>query len=238
MSSDKYITYIYKILTKEDKLKLFVGSTKEKLHDLLQYFIRNCNSNKTNNLYQWIRPLHKSNLQIKLIKSYPVSNKDEQKKREKYWIRKYTDYGYNVIHNPVKKIDEPKTNTKIYICLQNVSMAEIISQFGDKIVSISKEEIQSSHPPFQKNSNQPPPPPPLKRLTFSTSTSKPVKQSVSSGGYMSELSNILNRRNSSGLSISELTNKKTPPKKLKLEKNKDEPYDNILDELKATIKLV
>ena len=52
---------------------------------------------------------------------------------------------------------------------------------------------------------------------------------------MNELANVLNRRNSSGLSISELTNKKTPPRKLKLEKNTDEPYDNILDELKAKI---
>ena len=49
MSNDKYITYIYKIITKEDKLKLFIGSTKEKLPHLLRYFIGNCNSNKTNN---------------------------------------------------------------------------------------------------------------------------------------------------------------------------------------------
>ena len=58
---------------------------------------------------------------------------------------------------------------------------------------------------------------------------------------MNELTNLLNRRNNSSLSISELANKKTKsytkPDIKKLEIIDYKPYDNILEELKAKIKI-
>jgi len=265
MSTTKYITYIYKITTKEDKLRLFIGSTKEKLQTLLLFFIKNLNTNHKNNLYEWIRPLNKSNLKIKLIKSYPVSNKDEQKKREQYWIKKYKTYGYDVIHNPLRKTETKEEKGKIYVCIENVTMSEVLKKYGDKIVYISKNNFTSNNFNNFNNFNtlqnntipSRPQRSPQSPITIMNKKSKsPEPLPVTSGnGYLNELKNLLSKRKSSNLSIMELTKKNktnnpisTPNKKTSKKKSKKTvitPTNNVrlgghkvLAELKDKIKKI
>jgi len=261
MSITKYITYIYKITTKEDKLRLFIGSTREKLPTLLLFFIKNLNTNHKNNLYEWIRPLNKSNLKIKLIKSYPVSNKDEQKKREKYWIKKYKAYGYDVVHNPFRKTEAKEEKGKIYVCIENVTMSEVLKKYGDKIVYISKNNFTlnnatpNNFTPIQNTipsrPSQPPRPP---STTMNTKSKSPEPLPVTSGnGYLNELKNLLSKRKSSNLSIMELTKKnknnvknpKPTPNKKTSKKTTIAPTKNVrlgghrvLAELKDKIKKI
>ena len=84
-SKSKFITYIYKITSKQDKFKLFIGSTKQKIKTLFSFFLKDIEKNKNhpNNLYKWIKNLDKKFLKIKLLKSYAVNNKEEQREKEK-----------------------------------------------------------------------------------------------------------------------------------------------------------
>lgn len=240
MTDTKYIAYVYKIYTSDDKTKLFISSTREKISTLLLFFIKNSKTTQKSTLYDWIRPLNKSNLKIKLIKSYPVLNKEDQEKREKYWIKKYKNYGYSVIHNPIKNIIVNKE--KIYVCIENTTMDEIIRHFGQRVLSISKEEIQNPKP-IKEIKN----PKPIKEIQnpkinvtriVKTQFSKelPVAQGE---GYMNELKNLLNKRKNGSLSIAQLTPRKAKPNYIK----KPQPsnpivYCNLLEELKDKIKKV
>lgn len=255
MSSTKYITYIYKIFTDEDKLRLFIGSTKENLKNLLMFFIKNLQTKKKNILYNWINSLNTSKLKIKLIKSYPVSNIDEQRKREKYWIDKYKNYGYDVLYKPFKnkEKEKEKENSKIYICLENVTMESIIEKYGNKIIYISKNGFN-----FLSNesntSNIPPPPLPItfskKNIVKKTpNTSKPLP--ITEGnGYLNELKNLLTLRKSSNLSLADLAKQNKPKIPIKTDHIKIKktifkppppiinPGQELLKELKRTIKKV
>ena len=145
--SEKYIISIYKISTNEDKLRVFIGSTKKNIQSLLSFYIKNYNQNVNNHLYEWIKLLNKSKLKIKLLKSYPVSNKEEKHQRELYWINKYTKYGYGVINN-LQNITEnldKKENEIIYVCLKDISMTRLLNMFGDNIISISKHPLQNQN---------------------------------------------------------------------------------------------
>ena len=145
--SEKYIISIYKISTNEDKLRVFIGSTKKNIQSLLSFYIKNYNQNVNNHLYEWIKLLNKSKLKIKLLKSYPVSNKEEKHQREVYWINKYTKYGYGVINN-LQNITEnldKKENEIIYVCLKDISMTRLLNMFGDNIISISKHPFQNQN---------------------------------------------------------------------------------------------
>ena len=154
--SEKYIISIYKISTNEDKLRVFIGSTKKNIQSLLSFYIKNYNQNVNNHLYEWIKLLNKSKLKIKLLKSYPVSNKEEKHQRELYWINKYTKYGYGVINN-LQNITEnldKKENEIIYVCLKDISMTRLLNMFGDNIISISKHPLQNQNyalPGIQSN---------------------------------------------------------------------------------------
>jgi hypothetical protein len=154
--SEKYIISIYKISTDEDKLRVFIGSTKKNIQFLLSFYIKNYNQNVNNHLYEWIKLLNKSKLKIKLLKSYPVSNKEEKHQRELYWINKYTKYGYGVINN-LQNITEnldKKENEIIYVCLKDISMTRLLNMFGDNIISISKHPLQNQNyalPGIQSN---------------------------------------------------------------------------------------
>jgi hypothetical protein len=222
MTSTKYIAYVYKIYTSDDKTRLFISSTREKISTLLLFFIKNSKTNQKSTLYEWIRPLSSTNLKIKLIKSYPVLNKEDQEKREKYWIKKYKNYGYSVIHNPIKNIIVNKE--KIYVCIENTTMDEIIRHFGKRVLSISKEEIQN----------------PKINVTKIVKTQISKELHVAQGeGYMNELKNLLNKRKNSSLSIAQLTSSNEKPNYIK----KPQPsnsivYGNLLEELKDKIKKV
>ena len=145
--SEKYIISIYKISTNEDKLRVFIGSTKKNIQSLLSFYIKNYNQNVNNHLYEWIKLLNKSKLKIKLLKSYPVSNKEEKHQRELYWINKYTKYGYGVINNLQNITDnlDKKENEIIYVCLKDISMTRLLNMFGDNIISISKHPLQNQN---------------------------------------------------------------------------------------------
>lgn len=238
--NDKYIINIYKITSKEDKLKLFIGSTKEKLKSLLSFFIKDLNSNlgsnRKNHLYNWIRNLETSCLKIKLIKSYPVSGKEEQEEREKYWIKKYENYGYDVLHNPFKNSLKKQNLEKLYVCIENISMEEIVKTFGDKIISISKNgfehNLSSVSSSFLPNSIPLPPPPPpqpsgniqkpVNKKIQKPKNEKPKNNNDNSGGegYLDELKNLLSKRNTSGLSLSKLTQKNKSENKSENKVNK------------------
>jgi hypothetical protein len=258
--STKYISYVYKITTKEDKTRVFISSTNENLQNLLLFFIKNSNTNQKNKLYDWIRPLKKSLLKIKLIKSYPVIDKDEQKKREIYWIKKYETYGYEVIYNPYQLKKNKKIESKLFVCFENVSMEEIIKRYGEKILCISKNNFNfSSNNPklsLQIPSAPPPPPPliPLQKTNIVSKKQEIIKPlPVSEGdGYMNELKNLLLLRNSSNLSLSELSKKNKPEIKIKNNmknniknqktfkrpKSTINPENEVLKELKNTIKKI
>ena len=229
MTSTKYIAYVYKIYTSDDKTRLFISSTREKISTLLLFFIKNSKTTQKSTLYDWIRPLNKSNLKIKLIKSYPVLNKEDQEKREKYWIKKYKNYGYSVIHNPIKNIIVNKE--KIYVCIENTTMDEIIRHFGKRVLSISKEEIQN---PIKEIQN------PKINLTKIVKTQISKELPVAQGeGYMNELKNLLNKRKNGSLSIAQLTPSKAKPNYIeKPQPSNPIVYGNLLEELKDKIKKV
>lgn len=248
MTSKKYITYIYKITTKEDKIRLFIGSTRENLQTLLFFFIKDLNTDRKNNLYNWIKSLDTSKLKIKLIKSYPVTNKDEQRNREKYWIKKYKNYGYEVLHNPFQSKKKETSEGKIYVCLENVTMESIIKKYGDKIIYISRNDFSPLNNTSSSISKKPlsiPQPLPLKTLNV-TKPKKPLP--VNSGeGYLNELKNMLSLRKSSKLSICELAKQNKPkmdikPKKIIIPKkiviSKPPEKMDLLTELKNKIKRV
>lgn len=229
MTSTKYIAYVYKIYTSDDKTRLFISSTREKISTLLLFFIKNSKTTQKSTLYDWIRPLNKSNLKIKLIKSYPVLNKEDQEKREKYWIKKYKNYGYSVIHNPIKNIIVNKE--KIYVCIENTTMDEIIRHFGKRVLSISKEEIQN---PIKEIQN------PKINVTKIVKTQISKELPVAQGeGYMNELKNLLNKRKNGSLSIAQLTPSKAKPNYIeKPQPSNPIVYGNLLEELKDKIKKV
>lgn len=238
MTSTKYIAYVYKIYTSDDKTVLFISSTREKISTLLLFFIKNSKTTQKSTLYDWIRPLNKSNLKIKLIKSYPVLNKEDQEKREKYWIEKYKNYGYSVIHNPIKNIIVNKE--KIYVCIENTTMDEIIRKFGKRVLSISKEEIQNPKPIKEIQNRKP-----IKEIQnpkinvtkiVKTQNSKEL-QVVQGEGYMNELKNLLNKRKNGSLSIAQLTPSKAKPNYMeKPQPSNPIVYGNLLEELKDKIK--
>lgn len=231
MTSTKYIASVYKIYSSDDKTVLFISSTREQLSTLLLFFIKNSKTTKKSELYNWIRPLSSSNLKIKLIKSYPVLNKEDQEKREKYWIRKYTNYGYSVLHNPIEEIISDQE--KIYVCIENTSMDEIIKHFGKRVLSISKEELQI--PKLIKEIQNPKPVNITKIVKPKIIKELPVIQGE---GYMNELKNLLNKRKDGSLSIAQLTPIKAKPNYIK----KPPPsnpivYGSLLEELKDKIKI-
>lgn len=255
MTSNKHIIYIYKITTQDDKLKLFIGSTKEKLSTLMFFYIKNCNSNQQNILYDWIRPLNKSNLKIKLIKSYPVSNKNEQKNREEYWINKYKKYGFFVIHTPLKNkstVNNEKLS-KIYVCIEGVTMKQIINTYGDNIVYISKDNFSNTcekslisstcdnmkkHETKHETKNE------TKHKTKNanivihkkTNSLQVVQNAVNDEGYLNELKNVLSKRKNLKLSVNEIVNKNTRNNNKTMKSNKPQIIDNYIDELKQKIK--
>lgn len=250
--STKYISYIYKITTKEDKTRLYIGSTREKIQNLLLFFIKNSNTNQQNNLYDWIRPLKKQLLKIKIIKSYPVVDKDEQKKREKYWIKKYETYGYEVIHNPYEFKNANKEG-KLYVCFENVSMEEIIKRYGKKVICVSRNNFSFSSNSSNNSSIPPPPPPTLnkpdKNIIKRKQPQKPLP--VNQGdGYLNELKNLLKMRKTSDLSVAELAKKNKPNIVIKKDKIKIKktvfkppkpiinPGQELLNELKRAIKKI
>ena len=250
--STKYISYVYKITTKEDKTRLFIGSTREQIQNLLLFFIKNSKTNQTNKLYDWIRPLKKNLLKIKTIKSYPVSEKDEQKKREKYWIQKYETYGYEVIYNPYQLKNTKSKECKLYVCLENVSMEEIIKKYGDKIICISKNNFSFSSDSSNNSSVPIPPinlPKPNNIKPISQKPFKPLPITVGSG-YLNELKNFLTLRKSSNLSLSELAKRNKPnitieKDTIKIKKTVFKPKtptinpgQELLKELKKTIKKI
>jgi len=257
MTSTKYLSYIYKITTKEDNLRLFIGSTRENLQTLLLFFIRDLNTERKNKLYNWIRPLNSSKLKINLIKSYPVIDKEDQRKREKYWIDKYKSYGYDVLHNPFKYENKEKLTSKIYICLENVTMESVIKKYGDKIISISRNGFSPSTSSLSTSDTRNISPSisesidskSLIRTLPSSIKNIPQKSLPDNSGedYINELKNMLLMRQSSRLSISELakqnktklyvkTNKIVIPKKITVSK-KIEKID-FLTELKKKIKRI
>jgi hypothetical protein len=246
MTSTKYITYVYKIYTCDDKTQLFISSTREKLSTLLLFFIKNyqnsrhCNSTQKTTLYEWIGPLDKSNLKIKLIKSYPVLNKDDQEKREKYWIKKYKNYGYSVIHNPIKNIIENKENKeKIYVCIENTTMEEIIRHFGKRVLSISKEEIKNSKPIDDIKIIKEIKNPEINVIKIVKTQTEKELPVLKGEGYMNELKNLLNQRKNGSLSIAQLTTKKIEPNFIKKPQNSNPiVYGNLLEELKHKIKKI
>lgn len=253
MSSNKYITYIYKITTKENKIRLFIGSTRENLQTLLLFFIKDLKTDRKNNLYNWIRPLDTSKLKIKLIKSYPVSDKDEQQKREKYWIKKYKNYGYEVLHNPFQSEKKENPKEKIYVCLENVTMESIIKKYGDKIISISRNGFSPSNNTISSTTPTPPPimrPTSVATRTFNVTKPKkplPVNQGDS---YLNELKNLLTMRKTSDLSVAELAKKNKPniviqKDKIKIKKTVFKPPkpiinpgQELINELKRAIKKI
>ena len=252
MSQSKYIIYIYKILSLEDNSKIFISSTVENLQTLLLFYIKNYSVK--NNLYEWIKPLNKSKLKIKLIKCYWVLNKTEQENRENYWINKYIKCGFDVINN--NNLNDSEIVEKIYVCLKGVSMTQLLNTFGNKIVSMSKEDFNiqpnihsniqpNIQPNIQSNihsnihSNiQPDIPSPLILVKHNVNIKSKNVNPVGEQGYFNELKNILLQRKTSNKSISEITNKKV---KIKSDTPIVAPllvFSNIIDELKSKMKKI
>lgn len=258
----KYISYIYKITTVEDKTKIYISSTREKVNSLLLFFIKESSNiqSKKDDLYEWIKPLDKKILKIKTIKSYPVENNYEQIKREKYWIKKYKTYGYDVIH---KSYNVDKKKCKLYVCFEDVSMSEIINRYEDKVVCISKNNFTFTNELNKDNNskhlNNVPKPPDIPIIKDKTSNKrhnirnikkieKPLP--VNEGdGYLNELKNLLTLRKSSKLSVAELAKQNKPkkkiPNKIKIVKKKFippkpviNPGQELLKELKKTIRKI
>lgn len=254
MSEDKFITYVYKITSKQDKFKLFIGSTKQKIKTLFSFFLKDIEKNKNhpNNLYKWIQKLDKTFLKIKLLKAYPVNNKEEQRDKEKKWIKKYENDGYEVIHNPFN-IKQKEDNNKLYVCFKGISLEELVSRYGSNILSISTEPPKKSDviPPVPNIPmnlpplNLSPPSIPVPKITSSLKSIPKLKKiqkeekllPINEGGYMNELKNLLVKRRNSSLGITDLVNNNLN-KKIKRKKIKQKPIKknvkpiNFVEELK------
>jgi hypothetical protein len=179
----RYIISIYKVVSNEDSFTVFIGSTKGKL-SLPDH--------------KWIKS---NTCKIKCIKKYPVESEEEEKQRELYWIEKYKKYGYKVIHNEIK-IKEEKS--KFHVCIENTSMQEILKTFGNRIVSISKEEKAIKYKP-----------------RVSTAKVSTPKVSKPDGNYIDELKKVLKNGKPSLKKPKVL-----PPKKKDI-------FENFVEELKA-----
>jgi len=256
MSESKFIIYVYKITSKQDKFKLFIGSTKQKIKTLFSFFLKDIEKNKNhpNNLYKWIQKLDKTFLKIKLLKAYPVNTKEEQRDKEKKWVKKYENDGYEVIHNPFA-VKENKTN-KLYVCFQGISLEELVSRYGSNILSISTEPHKNSDviPPVPNIPTNLPPldlSPPnviIPKITSSLKSIPKLKKiqkeekllPINEGGYMNELKNLLVKRRNSSLGITDLVNnnltKKIKKKKIKQIPIKNNKPINFVEELKMKMK--
>ena len=241
MEDKKHLINIYKISTTDDILKIFIGSTKKNIKNINN--ILKCNKN--NNLYNWIKDLNKNNLKIKLIKSYAVKNKLEKKQRENYWVNKYMNYGYNVIHN--YKINKDSKTEKIYVCIEDVSMEILLEKFGSKILYMSRESFHENNKSNDVNIPHPPPIIKTERKINTEQIGGLKKDEIKRDeikkerNYMDELKNILTKRTDTNKSISELTNKKIMvkcEKQVSIILPLQVSYTNILDELKYKIKRV
>lgn len=213
----KYIFYVYKIITEEDPIKIFITSSSEKDTKNLPNYP---------NFNKWASKLNKTLLNKRLIKGYPVTNEDEEETKTRYWINKYKKYGYNVTSYLKEKEIE---KYKLYVCLEGVSITEVGNMFGDRIISISKEDnFVKKVVKYEKKKHE-------NKISTNNSTLK-RENKVSTGNYMDELKNVLQRRNSdTNIKIEDLVKKKKKPTKLPL--GKKGIYDNFLDELKSKIKV-
>ena len=217
----KYIASVYKILSSDDEMKLFIGSTNENINNLLTFYLQDIQTTKKSKLYNWLRTLNKQFIKIKIIKSYPVLSIEEQEKREKYWVEKYKTYGYNVIHKEYV-IKPLQTNEVLYVCFKNISMEEIINRYGENVVSISKnktDEIKHEYKPIQKTI-----------VKNTKSEDKKSNISVNTGGFMDELKNVLSKNSS----ISTILKKNKKDLKKPVENNNQ----SFLEELKSKIKKI
>ena len=197
----KYIFYVYKLISSEDPIKIYVNgsSDRKKIHK---------------------NSIFKNSFTKKIIKSYPVSNKDEEELKIRYWINKYKNYGYDVYSSLEIKKEE---KCKLYVCLENVTMSDVVSLFGNKIISISKEKTNN----VKKHIT----PKKIKPIV----KKKEKKEIIVSGNYLDELKNVLNKRNNGKTKIKDLVKKRKTPKikEIKLDSNM-----NFLDELKSKIKVI
>lgn len=234
----KYIIYVYKILSEEYPVEIFISSSSIKDTRILPLGSK---------FEKWSAKMDKLLLKKKLIKGYPVSNDEDEEIKTRYWINKYKKYGYIVSSYLEEKEDK---KYKLYVCLENVSIMEVTAIFGDKIISISKENniteslpsldplppllpFSSPEPCFPTESKTIKPP--LKKNIIKYKKSK-IKNEISGGNYLDELKNVLQRRNSDiNIKIEDLVKKRKKPKKLALKKKG--MYDNFLDELKSKIQI-
>ena len=222
----KYITNVYKIYTPEDELKIFIGSTpdyKKVLHKI-----------KNKHFEEWCKNVDKSTLKVKLIKSYAVLNKEEEKQRKKYWITKYSNYGYSVINNKNEKNEDI-----VNVTLKGVSITQIVHIFGNKIISVSKDKVSPCNSPSSPSRSSSSTSLGSSSHSCSSSSSSSPSGSTSihipksnafqeNSNYVDELKNILSLRNSNK-NMSDITNKKISEiKKIPIE-------NNFLDELKNTL---
>lgn len=220
LNNNKFIIYIYKITSKQDKFKLFIGSSKQKVKSLFSFFLKDIEKNKNhpNNLYKWIKNLEKTFLKIKLLKAYPVNNKEEQREKEKRWINKYKKDGFSVIHNPFNE-KNTKKESKLYVCFENISIDDLVLRYKSNILSISKKPFKFLDIKNNENKNLinnkseiPPPPlfsPNIKILNIKSNkpfNNKPKEKllPIKGGGYMNELKNLLLKRRNSKLGITEI----------------------------------
>ena len=221
----KYIFYVYKLITSEDPIKVYITGTSNRTKiDLQNEFYK-----------QWISCLNTSSVTKKVIKSYPVLNKEEEELKTRYWVNKYKKYGYDVLTSLKEKQEE---KNRIYVCLENVSMSEIVALFGDKIISISKEKHQRKK---SKEIPTAPPPiiPPLEIPKIIQNNNSNIKKTskfsndeeISGEGYLGELKNILSKRNGdTAIRIKDLVKKRKPPREIIMPSN--ELHEHLIGELR------
>ena len=212
-SNKKYIIHVYKIVSRSDDITLFISSTKAKIKSILPFVISDSNKSTTKNvLYNWFTKYPENSFSCKKIKSYPVSNKEEQDEKEDYWIKKYKQDGYNVLHNLKKKEKEVtkqiQNSEKLYVCFQGVSMEEIMTKYKNNIVTISKEPLehkfQCQIPP------QIPPPPPNKSFNINKQNyTRPLSGTIKKETHVSTLSSTSTSSTSSTSTSSTSTTSST-----------------------------
>ena len=245
--NSKKICRIFKIESTDDEFTVYIGSTLKKIS---QNFINDLIL-KTKSLQEWTKNLPINSLKINQIKKYIIRDTSIQKIRETSWIKKYENYGFIVISNTEKnenheenKSDELIKN-KISVVLKNISIQELTSILGDKLISFSILDVNSSPtiPPPQKPNKIKVPPPPtfLKPVKIGIKTENKVENKnnknskkvfKNGNGYLDELKYALNNKNY--LKTEVLKKKKI--KKIKKTKTKENKKVNLHEMLMKEIK--
>lgn len=127
----KYLIRVYTISSVVDEFTIFVGSTIEKKMNNIVHFQKK----KNEQFRKWMEIHNANTFELKVIKKYVVKDRRAQEEKERYWIRKYTKDGFEVIHNQANSIKSTYIDT-VSVTLTKTCFQEIINYFGERIVEM------------------------------------------------------------------------------------------------------